>query len=80
MISSIYGDSISASCQHADFSRRSAEFLKMDRELEHVVLTNPVEQAVYEMARSKGMMTMKDDALFKAFEGTIPFEEINNIV
>ncbi len=56
------------------------EFLKMDRELEHVVLTNPVEQAVYEMARSKGMLTMKDDALLKAFEGIIPFEEVNNIV
>ena len=56
------------------------EFLKMDREIEHVILTNPVEQAVYEKARSKGMLTMKDDALIKAFNGTIPFEEINNIV
>ena len=56
------------------------EFLKMDRDLEHVVLTNPVEQAVYEAARAKGMLTMKDDALKKAFEGVIPFEEINNIV
>ena len=56
------------------------EFLKMDRDLEHVVLTNPVEQAVYEAARAKGMLTMKDDALKKAFEGIIPFEEINNIV
>ncbi len=56
------------------------EFLKMDRDLEHVVLTNPVEQAVYETARKKGMLTMKDDALQKAFAGIIPFEEINNIV
>jgi type II secretory ATPase GspE/PulE/Tfp pilus assembly ATPase PilB-like protein len=56
------------------------EFLKMDRDLEHIVLTNPVEQAVYETARAKGMLTMKDDALKKAFEGVIPFEEINNIV
>src|SRR3989339_853011 len=56
------------------------EFLKMDRDLEHVILTNPVEQAVYEAARAKGMLTMKDDALLKAFNGTIPFEEINNIV
>ncbi len=56
------------------------EFLKMDRELEHVILTNPVEQAVYEMARSKGMLTMKDDAIVKAFRGVIPFEEVNNIV
>ena len=56
------------------------EFLKMDRDLEHIVLTNPVEQAVYEGARAKGMLTMKDDALQKAFDGVIPFEEINNIV
>jgi type IV pilus assembly protein PilB len=56
------------------------EFLKMDRDLEHVILTNPVEQAVYEAARKKGMLTMKDDALMKAFDGTIPFDEINNIV
>ena len=56
------------------------EFLEMDRELEHIVLTNPVEQAVYEAARAKGMLTMKDDALIKAFNGIIPFEEINNIV
>ncbi len=56
------------------------EFLKMDKDLEHVVLTNPVEQAVYEMARKKGMLTMKDDAILKAFQGVIPFEEINNIV
>ena len=56
------------------------EFLKMDRDLEHVILTNPVEQAVYEMARAKGMLTMKDDALLKAFQGIVPFEEVNNIV
>lgn len=56
------------------------EFLKMDRDLEHVILTNPVEQAVYEAARAKGMLTMKDDALMKAFSGVIPFDEINNIV
>lgn len=56
------------------------EFLKMDRDLEHVILTNPVEQAVYDAARAKGMLTMKDDAIIKAFEGVIPFEEINNIV
>jgi type IV pilus assembly protein PilB len=56
------------------------EFLKMDRDIEHVVLTNPVEQAVYDAARAKGMLTMKDDALLKAFNGVIPFDEVNNIV
>ncbi len=56
------------------------EFLKMDREIEHIILTNPVEQAVYEAARAKGMLTMRDDAVVKAFQGIIPFEEINNIL
>jgi type II secretory ATPase GspE/PulE/Tfp pilus assembly ATPase PilB-like protein len=56
------------------------EFLKMNRELEHIILTNPVEQAVYEEARRGGMLTMRDDAVLKAFKGIIPFEEINNIV
>jgi type IV pilus assembly protein PilB len=56
------------------------EFLQMDRDLEHIILTNPVEQAVYEAARAKGMLTMRDDAVLKAFQGIIPFEEINNIV
>jgi type IV pilus assembly protein PilB len=56
------------------------EFLKMNRELEHIILTNPVEQAVYEEARRGGMLTMRDDAILKAFQGIIPFEEINNIV
>jgi type II secretory ATPase GspE/PulE/Tfp pilus assembly ATPase PilB-like protein len=52
----------------------------MDRDIEHIILTNPVEQAVYEAARAKGMLTMRDDAVLKAFQGIIPFEEINNIL
>ncbi|OGZ06039.1 MAG: hypothetical protein A2845_01300 [Candidatus Lloydbacteria bacterium RIFCSPHIGHO2_01_FULL_49_22] len=71
----------SPSCPSGTKGRTAVfEFLKMDRDLEHIVLTNPVEQAVYEAARAKGMLTMKDDAIKKAFEGIIPFEEINNIV
>jgi type IV pilus assembly protein PilB len=56
------------------------EFLKMDRDLEHIILTNPVEQAIYDAARAKGMLMMKDDALLKAFAGIIPFDEVNNII
>ncbi len=56
------------------------EMLKIDRDIEHAILTNPSEQAVYDVARAKGMLTMKDDALVKAFNGVIPFGEVNNIV
>lgn len=55
------------------------EFLKIDREMEHIILKNPTEQAVYEQARKNGMFTMKDDALLKSFQGLVPFEEVNNV-
>lgn len=53
------------------------EFLRMDKELEHIVLTNPVEEAIYAATRKKGMLTMREDAIIKALEGKIPFEEVN---
>jgi type II secretory ATPase GspE/PulE/Tfp pilus assembly ATPase PilB-like protein len=55
------------------------EFLRMDKELEHVVLTNPVEESVYAVARAKGMITMREDAIMKALAGEIPFEEVNTL-
>jgi type IV pilus assembly protein PilB len=56
------------------------EFITMDKDIEHVILKDANEQTVYDIARRKGMLTMKDDALIKAFQGIIPFEEINNII
>jgi type IV pilus assembly protein PilB len=57
---------------------RSAVFevLEMDRTIESIILTNPTEDAIYKAARAKGMTTMREDALFKAFSGTVPFEEV----
>ena len=55
------------------------EFLRMDKDLEHVVLTTPVEEKVYEVARAKGMFTMREDAIIKALAGEIPFEEVNTL-
>ena len=51
----------------------------MDKDLEHVVLTSPVEEAVYKAARDKGMLTMREDAIIKALAGEIPFEEVNTL-
>lgn len=53
------------------------EFLRMDKELEHVVLTQPTEESLYAAARAKGMFTMREDAIIKALAGQIPFEEVN---
>jgi type IV pilus assembly protein PilB len=55
------------------------EVLEIDKELENVILQNPGEAEVYKVARQKGMLTMKEDALLKAFEGIIPFGEVNKL-
>lgn len=55
------------------------EFLEMDKDLEQVVLKEPVEEKVYAAARAKGMFTMREDAIMKALAGQIPFEEVNTL-
>lgn len=53
------------------------EIMRMTKELEHIVLTNPVEEKIYATARAAGMLTMKEDGIMKALSGEIPFEEVN---
>lgn len=55
------------------------EVLEMDKDIERVLLKNPTEPAIYAVARSKGMLSMKEDAILKAFQRIIPFEEINTL-
>lgn len=55
------------------------EILKMDKDLEQVVLSEPVEEKVYAAARAKGMLTMREDAIIKALAGNIPFAEVNTL-
>ncbi len=55
------------------------EILRMNKNLEQVVLKEPVESKIYEAARKDGMFTMREDAIFKALAGEIPFEEVNTL-
>ncbi|MBU6388696.1 Flp pilus assembly complex ATPase component TadA [Patescibacteria group bacterium] len=55
------------------------EILRMNKNLEQVVLKNPVEENIYATARAGGMLTMREDAIVKALSGEIPFEEINTL-
>ena len=55
------------------------EIMRMNKELEQVVLKEPVEEKVYAAAREDGMLTMREDAILKALSGEIPFEEINTL-
>jgi len=53
------------------------EVLEVDKGMEQIILKTPTEQEISKYARSKGMLTMKEDALLKAFDRIIPFEEFN---
>ena len=55
------------------------EILRMQPEIEKVVLTDPVEERVYAAPRAKGMFTMREDAIIKALAGLIPFTEVNTL-
>lgn len=43
---------------------------------QEVILTDPVESKLMEVARAQGMTTMKEDALLKVFNGSIPLSEV----
>jgi len=53
------------------------EMFKVDQEIESIILNNPTERAIYESARKKGMITLKESAIIKGLEGVVPFSEIN---
>lgn len=55
------------------------EVLEMGKDIEEVILRNPTELDITRVARSKGMMTMKEDAILKAMHREIPFEEISTL-
>lgn len=54
------------------------EMFKIDKEVQAMILKNPVYDDLYKIARKNGMLTMKEDAMFKAIEGVIPFSEVYN--
>jgi len=54
------------------------EMFKIDKEMQAVILKNPTNAAIYKLARSKGMLMMKEDAILKSLQGIIPFTEVYN--
>ncbi|MDD3531342.1 MAG: GspE/PulE family protein [Candidatus Pacebacteria bacterium] len=69
-----------AECPNGTRGRTAVfEILRMNKNLEQVVLKEPIEEKVYAAARAGGMFTMREDAIMKALAGEIPFEEINTL-
>ena len=54
------------------------EMFKVDKEMQEVILKNPTNIAIYKLARSKGMLTMREDAMLKALASIIPLAEMYN--
>ncbi|OGI68266.1 hypothetical protein A2738_02275 [Candidatus Nomurabacteria bacterium RIFCSPHIGHO2_01_FULL_42_15] len=54
------------------------EMFKIDKEMQDVILKSPTNGEIYKVARKHGMLTMKEDAIFKSLKGVIPFTEVYN--
>ncbi|MFH1178644.1 MAG: GspE/PulE family protein [bacterium] len=75
-----YHASPTAECPNGTRGRTAVfEILRMNKKIEQVVLKEPVEEKIYAAARASGMLTMREDAIVKALNGEIPFEEINTL-
>ncbi|MFO0718481.1 MAG: ATPase, T2SS/T4P/T4SS family [Candidatus Paceibacterota bacterium] len=55
------------------------EVLEMDKEIEAILLKDATEIEISKIARSKGMLSMKEDAILKASNRQIPFEEMMSL-
>lgn len=54
------------------------EMFSVGKDMQSVILKRPQEQEIYKIARSKGMLSIREDAILKALDGHIPFKEIYN--
>ena len=76
----VYRAKQSPSCPSGTKGRMAVfELFTMDADIEKIILTNPSDVEIYRAVRKKGMITMKEDAMLKAFQGMIPFEEVNKL-
>lgn len=77
---SVFEPQASPTCPNGVRGRAAvAEVVEMDRELERAILANSGEEAMYKIARGKGMLTMREDAMLKAFKREIPWGEVNKL-
>jgi len=76
----MYGVAAAPDCPNGTRGRLGVfEMLEVDDEIERIILEDPTEEKIFNAARAKGMLTMKEDAIIKALEGSVPFEEVNTL-
>lgn len=52
------------------------EMFSIDKDIQQVILKNPVDQEIYKACRTKGMITLREDALLKALRGDVLIQEV----
>ena len=55
------------------------EVLEMSNEIERIILDNPVDSRLWAAARSQGMLTMREDAMIKAFDRKTSMAEVSTL-
>ncbi len=76
----VYRGARSATCPGGTKGRGAVfEIMEINREIEKAIMENPIEAEMYKISRANGLFTMKEDALLKAFEGIVPFEEVSKL-
>ncbi|HEY0220991.1 MAG TPA: GspE/PulE family protein, partial [Candidatus Paceibacterota bacterium] len=74
----VYKTGVTSDCPNGTRGRVAVmEVMEMDKDIESVILKNPTDLEIEKIARSKGMITMKEDAILKSMHQVIPFEEVN---
>lgn len=76
----VYGIEPTGECPSGTRGRVGVfEMMPMSEQLEQAILSDATEQQIWDIMRKKGMLTMKEDAIIKAFNKEIPFEEVNTL-
>jgi type IV pilus assembly protein PilB len=76
----VYGITPMPDCPKGTRGRMAVfEMFKMDKEIENIILKEPTELSISTFLRKKGMLSIKEDAIIKAFQREIPFEEVNKL-
>jgi type II secretory ATPase GspE/PulE/Tfp pilus assembly ATPase PilB-like protein len=55
------------------------EMFMMDKDIEQAILKQATEIEIQKIVRQKGMVSVRESAIIKAFEKIIPYEEVNKL-
>ncbi len=74
----IYHPEPTATCASGTKGRIAVmEVLEVDQDIQNLILNSGSEMDIYNVARNKGFMSLKEDAIIKALSGDIALEEVN---